>query len=89
MSKVMTEAREEADTRDETSGQIVFTRGENGSRQLKGATPDKLVERLTDPSAFGTTVAFLSHGDRRTIPGGVFADVSLLYGSSCAVELHD
>lgn len=53
MSKVMTEARSEADERDENSGQIVFVRGENGSKQIKGATPEKLVERLTDPSTYG------------------------------------
>ena len=53
MAKVLTEARTEADERDETSGNLVFVRGENGSKQIKGGTPDKLVERLTDPGTFG------------------------------------
>jgi hypothetical protein len=53
MTKVLTEARNEADERDESSGAILFVRGENGSKQIKGATPEKLVERLTDPSTFG------------------------------------
>ncbi|KAI3633678.1 hypothetical protein MIR68_008625 [Amoeboaphelidium protococcarum] len=52
MTKVLSEAKTEADERDEGSGQIVFIRGENGSKQIKGATPEKLVERLTDPSTF-------------------------------------
>lgn len=52
MAKVLTEARAEADERDESNGQIFFVRGENGSKQIKGATPEKLIERLTDPAAY-------------------------------------
>jgi hypothetical protein len=52
MTKVLTEARAEADERDESSGQIIFVRGENGSKQIKAATAEKLVERLTDPSTY-------------------------------------
>ena len=49
MQKVLTEAKNEADENDETSGQIEFAKGENGNRQIKAATAEKLVERLTDP----------------------------------------
>lgn len=52
MTKVLTDARSEADDKDESSGQIIFVRGENGSKQIKGATTEKLVERLTDPGTF-------------------------------------
>lgn len=53
MAKVLTEARNEADDKDENSGELILIRGENGSKQIKGGTPEKLVERLTDPGIFG------------------------------------
>jgi len=43
------------DERDEASGQIIFVRGENGSKQIKAATIEKLVERLTDASNYHST----------------------------------
>eukprot|EP00158_Paraphelidium_tribonemae_P006171 Partr_v1_DN27709_c1_g1_i1_m67015 putative Son of sevenless homolog len=52
MGKVLNESKTESDEKDESSGQIVFIRGENGSKQVKGATPEKLVERLCIQNAF-------------------------------------
>ncbi|TPX63113.1 hypothetical protein SpCBS45565_g06841 [Spizellomyces sp. 'palustris'] len=50
MLKQLQEAREEQDQMDESSGNIVFTKGEGGQKRLKGATPTKLLERLLDPA---------------------------------------
>ncbi|KAJ3148781.1 hypothetical protein HDU86_007336 [Geranomyces michiganensis] len=48
--KQLQSAREEKDEMDESSGNIIFVRGEGGQKKLKGATPDKLLERLVDPA---------------------------------------
>ena len=53
MMKQMQEAQAEKDEKDESSGAIVFVKGEGGNKQIKGATPEKLVERLTDPISYG------------------------------------
>ncbi|KAJ3112506.1 hypothetical protein HDU96_004486 [Phlyctochytrium bullatum] len=45
-------ARREQDEKDETMGTIIFVKGEGGSKRIKGATPEKLVERLVDPTTF-------------------------------------
>lgn len=52
MNKVMNEAKNEADENDESSGQIEFVKGESGNKQVKAATAEKLVERVTDPRTF-------------------------------------
>ncbi|KAJ3191847.1 hypothetical protein HK101_007350 [Irineochytrium annulatum] len=44
--------RTEMDERDETEGVVVFVKGEGGSKRVKGATPEKLVERLVDPATY-------------------------------------
>ncbi|KAJ3107545.1 hypothetical protein HDU97_003850 [Phlyctochytrium planicorne] len=44
--------RKELDEKDEASGAIIFIKGEGGSKRIKGATPEKLVERLVDPTQF-------------------------------------
>ncbi|KAJ3178221.1 hypothetical protein HDU87_003773 [Geranomyces variabilis] len=48
--KQLQSAREERDEMDESSGNILFIRGDGGQKKLKGAAPDKLLERLVDPS---------------------------------------
>ncbi|KAJ3293067.1 hypothetical protein HK104_004763 [Borealophlyctis nickersoniae] len=49
--KTLNEAREEKDENDESSGDVIFIKGESGTtKRIKGATPDKLVERLIDPT---------------------------------------
>ncbi|KAJ3218223.1 hypothetical protein HDU67_006332 [Dinochytrium kinnereticum] len=45
-------ARREQDEKDESLGSIIFIKGEGGSKRIKGATPEKLVERLVDPTQF-------------------------------------
>ena len=40
------------DEEDESSGTLVFYKGENGAKQIKAATPDKLIDRLTDGNYF-------------------------------------
>ncbi|KAI8812363.1 ras guanine nucleotide exchange factor domain-containing protein [Cladochytrium replicatum] len=57
MIKQMQEVRKERDAADEESGDIVFTTGEGGTKTLKGATTEKLVERLIDPAAFDNQFA--------------------------------
>lgn len=41
------------DEKDESSGDMVFVRGENGSKQVKEGTLEKLCERLTKPGVIG------------------------------------
>ncbi|TPX55448.1 hypothetical protein PhCBS80983_g05300 [Powellomyces hirtus] len=48
--KQMHAAREEQDEMDESSGNILFNRGEGGQKRLKGGAPEKLLERLMDPT---------------------------------------
>ncbi|KAI9090515.1 ras guanine nucleotide exchange factor domain-containing protein [Phlyctochytrium arcticum] len=48
--KQLQNARSEQDQADESTGNIVFTKGEGGQKRLKGATAEKLLERLVDPS---------------------------------------
>lgn len=51
MKEVYENERSKADEQDEKSGQIVFIYGEGGSKQLRGATVEKLIERITDPAS--------------------------------------
>ncbi|KAJ3023549.1 hypothetical protein HKX48_002422 [Thoreauomyces humboldtii] len=48
--KQLQSAREEKDEMDESTGNIIFNRGEGGQKKLKGGAPDKLLERLIDPA---------------------------------------
>lgn len=52
MTKAFTEARTEADDKEEESGHIIFAKGENGRKQVKAATLEKLFDRLCDPSTY-------------------------------------
>ncbi|KAI8848736.1 ras guanine nucleotide exchange factor domain-containing protein [Chytridium lagenaria] len=40
-------SRREQDEKDESTGAIIFIKGEGGSKRIKGATPEKLVEHNT------------------------------------------
>jgi hypothetical protein len=50
MKEVYENERNKADEQDEKSGQLVFIYGEGGSKQLRGATVEKLIERVIDPA---------------------------------------
>ena len=73
MTRAFTEARTEADDREEESGHILFVKGENGRNIVKSATLEKLLDRLTDPSTFDVqfqTTFFLtyhSYTDSQTV----------------------
>ncbi|KAJ3035399.1 hypothetical protein HDV00_003997 [Rhizophlyctis rosea] len=53
MIKSLHEARDERDEKDESTGNILFVKGDGTQKRIKGATPQKLVERLTDPTVYG------------------------------------
>ncbi|KAI8818638.1 ras guanine nucleotide exchange factor domain-containing protein [Fimicolochytrium jonesii] len=63
--KQLQTTREAKDDVDESSGNIVFIRGEGGQKRLKGGTREKLLERLIDPAVhdhhFQETI-LLTHG---------------------------
>lgn len=50
---------EARDQLDELSGAVIFTKAEDGTRQLKAATREKLVERITYAAAHGTSTVKL------------------------------
>jgi hypothetical protein len=52
------QARRAQDEKDEMSGAVIFIVDENGNKQIKGATPVKLVERLTDGPSYGESFSF-------------------------------
>jgi hypothetical protein len=51
--KKLQEVRVEQDEKDEETGSVVFIKDENGNKELRGATPEKLLQRLTDGSNYG------------------------------------
>ncbi|KAG4085764.1 ras GEF [Neocallimastix lanati (nom. inval.)] len=51
MNKISSE-RAAKDEQDEDSGTVIFVQDESGNKQIKAATPKKLVERLTDYSSY-------------------------------------
>ncbi|OUM68652.1 hypothetical protein PIROE2DRAFT_57967 [Piromyces sp. E2] len=51
INKISSE-RAAKDEQDEDSGAVIFVQDESGNKQIKAATPKKLVERLTDYSSY-------------------------------------
>lgn len=45
--------QDKKDEKDESTGEILFIKGEGGQRGVKAGTMEKLVERLIDPSTYG------------------------------------
>ena len=48
-----THAQDERDEKDESTGDVIFLEGEGPKKRIKGATAEKLIERLTDPTVYG------------------------------------
>jgi len=55
INKISSE-RAAKDEQDEDSGAVIFVQDESGNKQIKAATPKKLVERLTDYSSYGSLI---------------------------------
>ncbi|KAJ3055618.1 hypothetical protein HK097_009945 [Rhizophlyctis rosea] len=45
-------AQDERDQKDESTGDVIFVDGEGPKKRIKGATAEKLIERLTDPTVY-------------------------------------